>query len=258
MNTSPAGFSGYSGILVITYEVPDDESDPFAWTANNGPLQHLFPEECGDAAIKQRLEALWQQTTSTEEVPRPPDSDPRFVQSYCIYRGPGDVRPVARYTDLLNSDGIPIPRYRMANVRVYDFGVCRFTLHALFRPNEARLAGIKFSATLQLGTCEPLDLLPNEKSPRWVWFHPSRVLRTRPTVRAIPTPDNLVNGVMSTETAQKIMQIRRLEANLHTLAFGLDARPRSAINNGGDACMATFSHWARSGHCIRIEAHTQA
>jgi hypothetical protein len=247
INTGPAGFSGFSGVLVMTYEIPADESDPFAWIAHRGPLQHLFPEERSEAAIKQRLEALRQQATSTEKVLGLADLNPRFVQSYCIYRGPGDVRPIARYTDLLNSDGIPISRYRMANVQPSDIENCRFTLHALFRLNEARLAGMKFLAMPQLDICEPVYLLPDEKNSPWAQFHPSRVLRTRPAVRAISTPSNLVDGVMHMETAQQIMEARRLEANLHMLAFHLDARPRSAITNDGDACMAAFSHRANGG-----------
>lgn len=247
INTSPAGFPGYSGVLAMIYEIPGDESDPFAWTAHNGPLQYLFPEERSVAAIKQRIEALRQQATSVEEVNGPVDSNPRFVQSYCIYRGPGDARLVARYTDLLNSGGIPIPRYRMANVQPRDIELCRFTLHALFCLNQARLAGMKFVAAPQLNTCEPLYLAPGEKNPAWARFHPLRVLRTRPAVGAVPTPENLINGVMHVETAQQIIEARRLEANLHMLAFDLDARPRSAVTADGDACMAAFSHRANGG-----------
>jgi hypothetical protein len=145
----------------MTYEIAESEPDPFAWIAHNGPLQYLFPEERSDTAIKQRLQALREQATSTEKVSGPADSNPRFIQSYCIYRGPGDVRTVARYTDLLNNEGIPIPRYRMANVPPYDIEICRFTLHALFCLNKARLAGMKFLATPQLDTCEPLYLCHN-------------------------------------------------------------------------------------------------
>lgn len=247
IDTSPAGFPGHSGILVMTYEIPQNESDSLAWVAHNGPLHYLFPEERGDAVIRQRLEMLRQQAASTEKVPGPDDSNPRFVQSYCIYRRSSGVKCIACYTDLLNSGGIPIPRFRMANVEPYDIEVCRFSLHALFRLNEARLAGMKFEATPQLDTCEPLYLLPDEKNPPWARFHPSRVLRTRPSVRAIPTPGNLIDGVMHMETAQQIMEARRLEANLHTLAFDLDARPRSSITNDGDACMGAFSHRANGG-----------
>lgn len=49
------------------------------------------------------------------------------------------------------------------------------------------------------------------------------------------------------ETAQQIMEARRLEANLHMLAFELEARPRSAISNDDDACMGAFSHRANGG-----------
>lgn len=245
-NTSPGGFSGHSGVLVMTYEIPEDESDPLAWTAQNGPLQFLFPDERCDAVIKQRIEALMQQTNA-KDIPEPADSNPCYVQSYCIYRRSGNVRLVARYTDLLNSEGIPIPRFRMANIHPSDIEVCRFTLHALFRLNEARLAGMKFLATPQLEICKPLSLAPHEKNPPWARFHPSRVLRTRPVVSAIPIPTNLIDGIMHMETAQQIFEARRLEANLHMLAFDRDARPRSAITNDGDACMAAFLHRANGG-----------
>jgi hypothetical protein len=247
INTSPGSFPGYSGVLVMTYEISDNKADPFDWIARNGPLSQIFPEERSAMAIQQRLKMLRQQAASTEQVSGPTDSEPRYIQSYCIYRGQRDVRLIASYTDMLNSEGIPIQRYRMANVQPYDIEVCRFTLHALFRLNEARMAGMKFIAIPQLETCEPLNLSPDTKNPPWARFHPSRVLRTRPAVRAIPTPGNMIDGVMYMETAQQIMEARRLEANLHMLAFELEARPRSAISNDDDACMGAFSHRANGG-----------
>lgn len=247
INTSPAGISGYSGVLVITFEIPEPEPDPFAWVAHNGPLNQLFPEERSDAAIKQRHEILRKQAGAIDGGSLPTDSKPRFVQSYCIYRGPGEVRFIACYMDLLNADGIPIPRYRTANVQPQDIEICRFSLHALFRLNEARLSGLEFRAVSQLEEFEPAYLLPEETNPPWTRFHPLRVLRTRPAIRAIPTPNDMIDGVMQMETAKKIMEARRIEMNLHMLAFDPSARIQPAISKDTDTCMAAFSHRANGG-----------
>jgi hypothetical protein len=247
IDTSPAGFRGYSGILVMTYEVPTEEPDSFAWIVDRGPLQHLFPQERAEAARKQRLETLRQQAASEEIVSGPDDSTPRFVQSYCIYRGPEQVRCLACYTDLLNVDGVPIPKYRTASIQPRDVEVCRFSLHALFRLNEARLAGMKFMATPQLDVFEPAWLSASDLNPPWAKFHPLRVLRTRTGVRAIPPPENMVDGVMSFKTMQQVAEIRRIEANLHLLAFDLYARPRLNITHDVDRCMAALSHRANGG-----------
>jgi hypothetical protein len=245
INTSPGGYPGYSGVLVITYEIPEDEADLLAWVARNGPLHYLFPEERGESVVLQRIELL--RRAEKENVPGPDNSRPSFVQAYCIYRGSPDVRLVARYTDLLNEEGIPIPRYRMADVQPYDIELCRFTLHALFRLNQARLAGMEFIEIPQLDVCEPVYLSSDVKTPSWSRFHPSRVLRTRPAIRAIPTPTNLVEEMMHLETLQQITEARRLERNLHLLAFDLEARPRIAIDNDQNACTGAFMHRANGG-----------
>jgi len=31
--------------LVMTFEIPADEADPFSWVVHEGPLHYLFPEE---------------------------------------------------------------------------------------------------------------------------------------------------------------------------------------------------------------------
>lgn len=145
IETSAAGFLGYSGVLVTNYEIPRGEADAFQWISQNGPLQDLFPQERSDAAVVRRLQALREQSSLLEEPDDPSDSPPRFVQSYCIYRGPQETRLIATYTDLLNDSGVPIPRFRMANVKTHEIETCRFTLHALFRLNQARFAGMPFS-----------------------------------------------------------------------------------------------------------------
>jgi len=247
IETSSARFTGYSGVLVINHEIPEHEADPFSWVAWNGPLHDLFPEERGDEVVSRRLKALHQQASSECESDDPADSRPRFAQSYCIYRGPEDTRLIATYTDLLNQSGIPIPRYRMANVQTHEIEVCRFTLHALFRLNEARLAGMTFFTERQLGKFEPVLLTPNEKDAPWARLHPSRVLRTRPAVRSIPSPKNLVNGIMPMDAFEKVMEARRRESNFHILAFDRDVRPQSFSSDDTNACISAFSHRANGG-----------
>lgn len=90
IDTGSAGFTGFSGVLVINHEIPEAETDAFHWVARNGPLHDLFPEERGEAVILRRLEALRQQANSAAEPDDPADLRPRFVQSYCIYREPAN------------------------------------------------------------------------------------------------------------------------------------------------------------------------
>ena len=241
------GYFGPCGVLVLNAEIPAGEPEPFDWVAGNVPLQQLFPAERSEAAIQQRLEMLRYQVASEENLPGPADPSPRFVQSYCIYGDQNSVRLVASYTDILNAAGISIPKYRMANVQPRDIDFCRFGLHALFCLNQARLAGMKFMAIPQLQCCEPAYLLPEQKSPGWAQFHPSRVLRTRPAVRALPTPENMMNGIMQMADFQKVMEVRRLESNLHKLAFELSARPRTMPHEDGNSSMAAFTHRANGG-----------
>jgi len=245
--TSPGGFSGRCGVLVMRVEIPADERDWIEWVANNNPLQQIFPPERGEAVIQQKLEMLRAVESSTEKVSGPVDSRPRFIQSYCIYREDAGVKLVASYTDHLNADGIPIPKYRMASVQPYDVDFCRFALNALFRLNTARLAGMKFIAIPQFQTCEPAWLLPDHKNPKWVQFHPSRILRTRPALRALPTPEKMMDGIMMLEDAQEVMNVRRREANLHMLAFELSTRRGTSMMEDGNASMSAFVHRANGG-----------
>jgi len=245
-----AEFSGYfgpCGILVLNAQIPKDEREPFDWLAENVPLQRLFPAERSDAAVQQRLELLRSQAASQEKVPGPADSSPQFVQSYCIYRDQNGAKLVASYTDILNAAGIPIPKYRMANVQVQNIDFCRFGLHAMFCLNQARLAGMMFIAIPQLQNFESACLLPDQKSPNWAQFHPSRILRTRPALRALPTPKNMKDGIMHIADFQKVMEVRRLEFNLHNLAFERHRRPRTMPHEDGDSSIAAFTHRANGG-----------
>jgi hypothetical protein len=246
--TSPGGYRGRSGVLVMHTKIPANPPDAIDWAARNNPLRQLFPHERSEEAIQQRLQMLRYQAASAEETPGPSDTQPRFIQSYCIYREEETtVRLVACYTDLLNAGGIPIQKYRMVGFQPDDVGFCRFALHSLFALNRARLDGMKFMAFPQLQACEPAFLPPDQKEPRWAQFHPSRVLRTRPALRTMPTPDNMVNGIMHLEDFERTLEARRLEANRHMLAYELGARPRTGINEDTNACMAAFTHRANGG-----------
>ena len=248
IETSPGGYQGATGILTVCCQIPEHEPDPYRWVAEHGPLIELFPEERSDSMILRKTDALRQQAAKAE------DSDdelqgaaPRFVQSYCIYRGSGDVQLIATYTDLLSGDGIPIPRFRMANLQDNVVSLCRFALHALFRLNQARIAGMGFVIERQLTDFGPMLLPPSEKDAPWARFHPSRVLRTRPAVRALPSPRDMMNGIMSYDTVNEVMAVRRCETNLQLLAFHRDVRPRASPADDNNATLAAFIHRANGG-----------
>jgi len=248
IETTPADFYGHSGVLVVTHEIPEDESDPLAWAVHSGPLQHLFPAYRAEADIRSRLDALRRQAAAIDLAPGPIDARPRFVQSYCIYRGISEIKLIASYTDLLNCDGVVIPRFRMASVNSRDIEVCRFTLHALFCLNESRLGGMEYKAVHQLETFEALSLQPGAKNPGWASYHPLRILRTRPAVRSLPSNVDLVHGIIDKKTAERITEARGLEMNLHMLAFHIDARPRRSTNSEDmNACIGAFVHRANGG-----------
>lgn len=248
IETSPGGYPGATGILTVCHEIPEYEPDPYRWVAEHGPLIELFPAERSDSMVLRKTDALRQQAAKPEDLDEDiQDATPRFVQSYCIYRGNGDVQLIATYTDLLNGDGIPIPRFRMANLHDDVVSLCRFALHALFRLNQARIAGMGFAIERQLVDFGPMLLSPGEKDAAWARFHPSRVLRTRPAVRSLSSPRNMVNGIMPFDAVEEVMGARRREINLHHLAFHRDARPRSAPTNDSNATLAAFIHRANGG-----------
>jgi len=244
------GYPGGGGVLVLNVEIPEDEANPIAWVARNAPPMQIFPEERSETAIGQRLEMLGRQAESHEDVPGPQDTELRYAQSYCIYRKEAEVRIVACYTDLLNTDGIPVPRYRTANVRPEDIDLCRFSLHALFRLNGARLDGMKFIAVHQLESMEPVYLEKDQNNPRWAAFHPSRMLKTRPAVRALPSPEKMIMGAMSQKEFERLVETRRKEESLELLAFSIPARharKRNPFQDDTDACMAAYTHRAQGG-----------
>ena len=251
IETRAGGYPGSTGILVVCYPVPDNAPDPLRWVAEHGPLTELFPEERGDAMILRKTATLRQQAAYLDPDDEG-DATPRFVQSYCVYRADDDVTIMATYTDLLNGTGVPIPRFRMASLQEDVTSLCRFALHALFRMNQARLAGMRFMIEGQLQHFGPVRLAPGEVDSPWARFHPSRVLRTRPMVRAIPSPRNMVKGIMPLEAFEAVTEARRKESNLHMLAFARDERPRSASYNDTNATMAAFSHSANGGAIYQL------
>jgi hypothetical protein len=249
-DTAPIGFHGGSGVLVLNDEIPEEEPDPIGWLAANCPLMQIFPEERSKMAINQRLQMFRQQAASLEVEPGPDDFTPAHAQSYVIYRNEGGVRLVASYSDVLNAEGVPIPKYRVANVNTHDVSFCRFSLHALFSLNRARLEGTKFLQILQLEEFAPVYLEKDKKNPKWACFHPSRMLKTRSAVRALPSPTNMIDGIMFQADFERLLETRRLEEGLELLAFSIDARhaaERIPHQEDADACIAAYTHRANGG-----------
>ncbi|HEY9072528.1 MAG TPA: hypothetical protein VIN67_00225 [Desulfobaccales bacterium] len=252
-DTSKIGYPGGGGVLVLTVEIPEDAEDPIDWVAQNAPLMQIFAEERSEQAIGQRLDMLGQQADSLEEVSGPEDEEPQYAQSYCIYRKEGKVRLVACYTDLLNAGGIPIPRYRTANVHPGDIDFCRFSLHALLQLNSARLDGMKFIEVPQLEHMSPVLLAKDQKNPKWADFHPSRLLKTRPMLRALPNPTKMMDGIIYKDDFDRVVETRRLESSLELLAYSIPARHArkergvQPFMNDSDACLGAYNHRANGG-----------
>jgi len=245
--TSPGGYLGSCGVLVMHAHIPNDTKDPLNWVAHNNPLQQIFPPERLEEKAMQRLEALSSRADSPGATD-PADVTPKFIQSYCIYQEQEPaVRLVAAYVDLLNANGIPIPKFRIGNFDYEDVEYCHLALHSLFCLNRARLGGMQFLSIAQFQVCEPAWLLPNQKNPQWAQFHPSRVLRTRPALRALPSPKKMIDGIMMVDDMKKLMDVRRREFNSHNLAYVLDARPRASRNEDRHSCMAACIHRANGG-----------
>lgn len=247
------GCPRFGGVLVVREEIPRDDTDPMEWAALNHPLAQLLPELRSESNIQTRADMLKSQESSGEVIAGPTDQNARYVQGYCIYRkadGENEVIFLASYTDILNRAGIPIPKYRMASYDPRDLTLCQFSLHALFRLNEARLAGTNLLEHHQLQTFSPLLMEGDAVPPKWTTFHPSRTLRTRPALRALPSPA-LFNGIISQSDYQDAMDVRHREANAHMLAFERLVRPRETgmalMNLDSNSSMAAFLHRANGG-----------
>ncbi|HKP47046.1 MAG TPA: hypothetical protein VJT50_10625 [Pyrinomonadaceae bacterium] len=244
-------FLDHGGVLVLCKKIPTKAAEPFDWIAANHPLGNMLPAMQSESMVRTITGMLRSQAQSNEPIPGPDNQRPRFVQSYCIYHQSADeeeVRFVAIYTDILNPTGIVIPRHRMAEVREEDLGLCRFSLHALFRLNEQRISGMRFITCSQLPEFSPVELSGDVVPPKWASFHPSRTLRTRPAVRALPSP-SLTNGLMNMPDYEAILNVRHREANAHMLAFERLARPRdmALFNVDTNSTMAAFMHRAHGG-----------
>lgn len=251
-DTTPGGFAGPSAALVLRYEIPPSEADRLAWAAQNNPLREIFPEERAESVAFRRLEALRKQALEPATPDNPAGMEISAVQSYCLFRTSPQPRLVATYTDLLEKDGSVIPRYRMANVNHPDIELCRFMLHALFRLNEARKTGLEFVTYRQLEEVTPVRLSAGVGAAPWARFHPSRVFRTRPAVRTIPSPRNMMEGIMALDAVQAVMEARRHEWNFQLLAFHRDVRLRALSHEDTQACLAAFNHRANGGAIYQL------
>jgi hypothetical protein len=236
------GFMNNCGVLVVRTAIPEDELRPFAWSARNGPLTHLFREERGEELIQNKIRTLENLAASTIVEPGPDDSALRYVQSYCLFADQHGLTTLINiYTDFLNADGVPIPKFRAAS---WDQRIhfCRFTLHSLFTLNKARLGGLDMLNAKQLSEFGPATLGKGETGPRWAKFHPSRILRTRPAIRSLATPSDTKSGFLSFESFQRIMSIRNNEKMLELLAFEREIRPRTSPATDNNATMGAFTH----------------
>ena len=244
-------FLDHGGVLVVSVPFPGKVGQPFEWIAANHPLGHILPAMRSASTVEKIAEMLKTQANSEEMINGPDDDRPAYVQSYCIYQQPAgedDVRFVAAYTDLLNASGLVIPRFRTGEFHPQDLSLCQFSLHALFRLNAGRITGMRFVSHSQLSEFGPAPLSGDTVPPRWASFHPSRTLRTRPAVRALPSP-SLTNDLMDMPDFEAVSSVRTREANAHMLAFNRLDRPRdmALFNTDSNSTMAAFMHRAHGG-----------
>lgn len=244
-------FTTDCGILVMRADIPLGESDPLLWCAQNNPLGQILPSEQTDEVVKTRLQMLMTLAANPENIEGPEDERISSVQSYCIFhcRNAGEPQFTATYTDMLNVNGVPLPLYRMASVHSDDVPICRLALHLLFCMNEERLGKADFIEIPQLKEFRPKELQPGQTHPKWAQFHPSRVMRTRPLLRATNPPTELKQGIISKEDFECIADITRRETNSHLLAYSRDERPRDMAlqQNAGNAGLTSFIHRANGG-----------
>lgn len=234
--------------LIVRREVPELENAPLDWIASNHPMASILPAFAAEKFIAQLCAMLAQQANSDEAIPGPEDLKPAYVQSYCLYGKPldgGDPWQVAIYTDILNRSGIPIARFRTAEVRAQNVPWCRFALNALFHLNGARLEGFQFVAHRQFGEFSPRKIAEDWVPAKWTAFHPTRTLRLRPAVRALPAPA-IIDGLIDADAFRTIVDTRRREANSELLAFDREVRPRDLAMQSLDsnATIGAFLHRA--------------
>ena len=246
----PGCFAGHAGVLVVSRTVPTEEPDTLAWIADNNPLLDILPELRGLTSIEERYALLQTQSEILDDQDGPTDATPRYVQGYCIFHCHNQSTPVfvSTYLDVLNAEGLPIHKYRTAGVNKDDIPLCQFTLHSLFSLNRARIAGTPFIEVNQLKTFTPEFRTPGLLPPHWSQFHPLRVLRLRPNLRALPSP-TLCQGTIMFDDFEHANEVRGREANAHMLCFASSARPRdiAIYQNDSNISMMAFTHRANGG-----------
>jgi hypothetical protein len=241
------GISASCGVLVLRGTIPEDEDRPFAWAAVNGPLATIFREERAAGLLDTKIRMLESAAASTAVVDGPDDDTPRFVQSYCIFRDQkGAAELVNVYTDFLNAEGIPIPKFRSARGSE-EINFCHFALHSLFTLNGARLHGMDLIHARQFPEFGPVLLREGDVGPRWAKFHPCRALRTRPAVRNLPNPTDNKFSFLRFDSMQKIMETRRREWCAEMLAFEREVRPHVMPHEDGNAMLGAFTHRMNGG-----------
>lgn len=218
----------FAGILLLRYKIPSSFSDPLEWAGYNQP-RALFDKNLRTrAAAEGFVRALHKAANSPEDIPGPADQLPRYIQTYMIFgkaQKGEDYSEIASYTDLLNKDGIPIVRYRTAQVRNRNIPWCRSALNALFHLNKARLGGFEFIEYKQNSEFSHKNLEGDQIPAKWTAFHPCRVLRNRPAVRSMPQPE-LNDGLLDIVSYEAVVKARQYEANRELLAFESECRPR--------------------------------
>lgn len=237
-----------AGALLIRQQIPLSFPDSLDWAGYNHP-KALFDENLRtEEGIERFTSALHQAANSTDIIPGPADEEPCHIQTYLLFGKSlrsHEHKEIASYTDLLNREGVPIARYRTAQVRTQNIPWCRCALSALFHLNRERLKGHPFVAHRQNHEFTYKALDKDQVPAKWTNFHPCRVLRNRPSIRSIAHTE-LVEGLIDKETFEAITDARRREANRELVAFERECRPRDmALQNlDSNTTIGAFVHRA--------------
>lgn len=241
--TASALYPGFSGILTLTFEIPDACGDPFEWASRDGPVAQLEPAERAEAAVLRRTAMLRGAAARAEQAGNPADMRPRFAQSHWIFRKTDDVRLVGLYSDFLNKGGVPIPSLRTATVEPCDMEVCRFSLHALYMLLETEGLLVEIKDTAQLSRLEPAQREEGEIPKLWENYHPMRTLRLRPKVQTVRPSQQQHPGALNAADVEAVHTARHAEFSTELAAFERDARPAEPRYHMADF-NATLTAWA--------------
>lgn len=237
-----------AGVLVLRKAIAvDGAADIADWVAFNHPFRQVCPDMRSEGAVIAHKEMVRQAYAAAEETEGPEDSIPAFVQCYCIFKNTAAPQMISRYTDLLNADGIVIPRFRIGMFAPDSVPCSRQALHTLFCLNELRLGAMDFLSFGQAGEFGPATLSEGAEPAEWTRFHPVRTLKLRPAVRALRISDKGENGILSFESFQKILETRRHEINAEMLIFSRLSRPRQMPFTDSNATVAAFNHRKNGG-----------